>query len=100
LFFGWWGVISMFATPIVLLIDLVNFARAWTLAAVPMDAVAPQLTEAVITKIQPYAGELVERLSAGEPLEKVAGEIAKKASITPGQVVRYVQALAAQHGKS
>ena len=100
LFFGWWGVISMFATPIVLLIDLVNFARAWTLAPVPMDAVAPQLTEAVITKIQPYAGELVERLSAGEPLEKVAGEIAKKASITPGQVVRYVQALAAQHGKS
>jgi len=28
LFLGWWGVISMFATPVVLIIDLVNYIPA------------------------------------------------------------------------
>jgi hypothetical protein len=102
LFLGWWGIISMFATPVVLLIDLVNYARAWTLAPVPVGAAVPQLTEAVVARMQPHAGELIERLNKGELLERVAGDIAKKASITPGQVVLYVRALAAQspRGKS
>jgi hypothetical protein len=96
LFLGWWGIISVFVTPVVLLIDLANYFRAWTLAPVPVGAVVPQLTEGVIARVQPHVGELIERLNKSEPLEKVAADIGAKASVTPGQVVRYVQALAAQ----
>src|SRR6202000_447971 len=41
---GWGGVISVFATPVVLLIDIVNYFRAWTLEPVPAGAGAPVLT--------------------------------------------------------
>src|SRR5947209_3050636 len=35
LFAGWWGVISVLATPVVLLINIANYFRAWKLASVP-----------------------------------------------------------------
>jgi hypothetical protein len=93
---GWWGIISVFATPVVLLIDLFNYFRAWSLPPVPAGATAPMLTDDAINRINPLSGELVRRLSADEKLEVVAAEIAARARVTPGQVVRYVQALIAQ----
>jgi len=93
---GWWGVISVFATPVVLLIDIVNYFRAWTLEPVPAGAAAPVLTDDAIQRINPLSGDLIRRLNANEKLEVVAGEIAARARVTPGQVVRYVQALIAQ----
>ena len=93
---GWWGIISMFATPVVLIIDIVNYFRAWSLAPVPPGATAPVLTDDAIQRINPVANDLVRRLNAGEGLEPVATDIAARARVTPGQVVRYVQALAAQ----
>ncbi len=35
---GWWGVISVFATPVVLIVDVANYFRAWNLPPVPADA--------------------------------------------------------------
>jgi len=95
LFLGWWGIISLFATPVVLIIDIVNYFRAWTLAPVPPGATVPQLTDAAIGRLQPLTGELVDRLNKGEDFQKLAADIGARASVTPGQVVRYVQALIA-----
>jgi hypothetical protein len=78
----------MFATPVVLIIDIVNYFRAWSLA--------PVLTDEAIQRINPLAGDLIRRLNANEPFEQVATEIAARARVTPGQVARYVQALIAQ----
>ena len=93
---GWWGIISLFATPVVLIIDIVNYFRAWSLAPVPPGAIAPVLTDEAIQQINPLRGDLIRRLNANEPLEPVATDIAARARVTPGQVVRYVQALIAQ----
>ena len=93
---GWWGIISMFATPVVLLIDIFNYFRAWSLAPVPAGATAPVLTDDAIHRLNPLSGDLVRRLNANEPFEQVATDIAARARVTPGQVARYVQALAAQ----
>jgi hypothetical protein len=92
---GWWGVISVFATPFVLLNNVINRLRAWSLAPVPPGAAVPELTEAAIQRLQPVTSELVDRLNKGTPLLSLAAEIGPKAQVTPGQVVRYVQALAA-----
>jgi hypothetical protein len=100
LFLGWWGVISVFATPFVLIIDIVNYFRAWGLASVPAGAVAPRLTDADVTRLQPHASELIDRLNKGEQFEKIATDIGAKASVTPGQVGRYVQVLIAQSKSS
>ena len=93
---GWWGIISVIATPFVLLIDIFNYFRAWSLPPVPAGAVVPVLTDDAINRINPLAGDLIRRLNADEKLETVTTEIAARARVTPGQVVRYVQALIAQ----
>jgi hypothetical protein len=93
---GWWGIISVFATPVVLLIDVVNYLRAWNLPPVPAGATYPQLNSEVIRRLQPFASDLIARLNSGETLYATATSIGAKAGVTPGQVVRYVQALAEQ----
>jgi hypothetical protein len=93
LFLGWWGIISVFATPFVLLINIFNYFRAWSLQPVPAGATSPQLTDAAIQRLGPLTSELIERLNKNEPFDAVATSIAAKAGVTPGQVGRYVQAL-------
>jgi len=93
---GWWGLISVFATPVVLLIDIFNYFRAWTLEPVPTGATAPILTDDAIRRINPVSGDLIRRLNANEQLDMVAADVAARTGVTPGQVVRYVQALIAQ----
>ena len=96
LFLGWWGIISVMATPVVLLIDIANYFRAWGLPPVPAGATAPQLSNDAVARLQPLTSELVQRLNRGEKLPGVAADIGARAAVTPGQVVRYVQALVAQ----
>ena len=96
LFLGWWGVISVFATPVVLLINIFNWFRAWSLPPVPAGAVAPRLTDDAINRIHPLSSDMLGQLNGGKALPLVASDIALKAGVTPGQVMRYVQALAAQ----
>ena len=93
---GWWGFFSVFATPVVLLIDIFNYFRAWSLEPVPAGAVVPVLTDDIVRRIEPLTDDLVRRLNAGAPLDQVAAEIGARARVTPGQVVRYVQALIEQ----
>jgi hypothetical protein len=90
----------MFASPLVLLIDMASYFWVWTLPPVPVGAMVPQLTEGVIARVQPRVAELIERPNKSEPLEKVAASIGARASVTPRQVVRFVQALAAQSNGS
>jgi hypothetical protein len=99
LFLGWWGVISIMATPIVLIINIVNYFRAWSLAPVPVGATSPVLTEEAVARLRLHTSELIDRLNKGEKLRSVADAIGAKATVTPGQVVRYVQALA-QHSRT
>lgn len=101
LFFGWWGMVSVVATPIVLLINLANWLRVWSLEPVPAGATAPQLTNVAIASLHPHTGDLIDQINAKTPLETVARDIAAKAKVTPGQVVRYLQALVdAQNAKA
>jgi hypothetical protein len=96
LILGWWGLISVFATPVVLIIDIFNYFRAWNLEPVPDGAREPRLDDMTVQKLQPLTPNLVERLNKGEKLPDVARDVAMAASVTPGQVVVYVRALAAQ----
>jgi hypothetical protein len=96
LFLGWWGIISIMATPVVLLIDIANYFRAWSLAPVPAGATAPQLSDDAVARLHPFTSHLIERLNRGEKMPAVAADIGASAGVTPGQVVRYVQALIAQ----
>jgi len=61
---------------------------------VPIGAVPTRLTPEAITAIQPKQDLLIKRISAGEPLEKVAADVAAVTGVTPGQACLYARALA------
>ena len=91
---GWWGVISLICTPFFIVNNLVRYIGCLGMPPVPVGAVPPRLTPESITAIQPKQDLLIIRISAGEPLETVAADVAAISGVTPGQVCLYVRALA------
>jgi hypothetical protein len=57
-------------------------------------------TDEVIQRLNPLAQTLVDRLNKGEKIDRIAPDIGAQALVTPGQVVRYVQALVARENKA
>jgi hypothetical protein len=96
LFFGWWGIISLFATPVVLLIDLFNYFRAWNLPPVPDGATVPRLDDRAIDQLHPHWPNIVARLNGGEKFDEVASDLAPKARVTPAQVALFTNAMIKQ----
>jgi hypothetical protein len=93
LFLGWWGVISFFITPFLILNNLARYVLCLGMEGVPPGAVPPQLTREVIEKLQPYTEDLIGQLKTGEDFHRAAENVAMRAGVTPGQVALYVRAL-------
>jgi len=90
---GWWGMLSVFITPCVLLWNTGLFLTTLGLKSPDPNAQPPQLTQAAIDKLGPYTDRLFSALSAGRPHQQVAEEIAGLAGVTPMQVLLYLQAV-------
>jgi hypothetical protein len=90
---GWWGTISFFLTPFLILNNLIRYLGTLKLPGVPVGATAPTLTQEVIDRLAPYTDELVSRLNGGENFEQVVQSVAPRVGVTPGQLVLYIQAL-------
>ena len=88
---GWWGVASFLITPFLILNNIVRYLGSLNLPPVPPNAVAPTLTQAEISRIDPFAYEIASRLNAAEKLEQVLPDVAYRAGVTPGQVFLYFQ---------
>lgn len=87
---GWWGTISLVVTPFFVVNNIVRYVGALGLEGVPAGARPPVVDEPARARLGPHKAELVRRLNAGEKLVPVAQEVARKAGVTPGQVVRYL----------
>jgi hypothetical protein len=93
---GWWGYISVFITPIFVVNNVVRYIGSIGLESVPPDAKVPSLMPDVLARLQPKTGQIFARLNQNEPLEQVARDVSRMTSATPGQVVKYVIAVAQQ----
>jgi hypothetical protein len=87
---GWWGVVSLFLTPIIIAHNVGGFATTLGMAGVPAGATAPTLTEAAVVALRPHSAKLKERAMAGENVVTLARDIAAAAGVTPGQVVLFL----------
>ena len=90
---GWWGLISFFVTPCVLLWNTGLFLSTLGLEAPAPGSAPPELTEEVVEKLAPYSERLFSQLGGGRPHLEVAREIAALAGVTPAQVLLYVSAV-------
>ena len=90
---GPWGTISLIVAPCFIVNNLVRYVGALGMPPVPPNASVPTLTAEAMKKLQPHTATIVQRLNNREPLADVARDIAPKARVTPGQVVRFVVAM-------
>jgi hypothetical protein len=93
---GWFGYISLVLAPVFSIINIIQYLGALGLEKVPPGARAPVLTPDAIGKLNPFAQELINRLENNEDLADVARDVATRARVTPGQVVKFVFELAAR----
>ena len=100
LFFGWWGLASVFITPFVLLIDIFNYFRAWNLEPVPEGATVPRLDDRAINQLRPHWPKIVSRLNSGDKFDDVARDLSLSASVTPAQVALFTNAMIKQQQTS
>jgi hypothetical protein len=90
---GWWGFISFFMTPFVLLNNIIRYLGTQKLPSVPAGAVPPTSTQDVVSRLRPYTDEIVTRLNSGEAIDGVVQSVAPRAGVIPDQVYRYIYAL-------
>ena len=90
---GWWGMISFFITPFLILNNVIRYLASLGLPPVPEGATYPRLTDDAIDRIEPHADEIFRRIDDGEKVETIAAEIGPRADVTPGQVWLYVGAV-------
>jgi hypothetical protein len=93
---GWVGTISLIMAPFMIIGNTIHYLKALGMPPVPQGASVPTLDQAAIARLQPFAGELIQRLNAREDLVAVAKELSPRAQVTAGQVVKYAVALANQ----
>jgi hypothetical protein len=90
---GWWGTISFVINPFLILNNVIRYLFALSLERPPEGAGPPRLTDDAIARLGPLTDAIAGQLEAGSPIESVAENISKRAGVSPGQVVIYVQAL-------
>lgn len=86
---GWWGTISFFINPFLVLNNVFRYIFCLGMHPVSPDARQPELSEADVTMLHDYQAEIIERLNQHEKREAIAEDIAERTGLTPGQVWIY-----------
>lgn len=86
LFFGWWGVASFLATPVILVNNLVNYCWSFLPPAPRKRGREVRLNAATVAKLRPYQDVIFRRLLAGEEMDRVCADVARRAAVTPDEV--------------
>jgi hypothetical protein len=99
---GWWGLISFFLTPIFLANNVFRFCTTLGMTrdggslparASPSEHPTLSLTSEARARLDPFAGEVRQRLGAGEELDDVAGAVARKAGVSAVQAELFAKEL-------
>jgi hypothetical protein len=99
---GWWGMISLFLTPIFLANNVFRFcttlgmkpdAPALPARASPSEHPTLSLTPDARARLGPFTDEVRERLRAGDDLDEVAGAVARKAGVSAVQAELFAKEL-------
>jgi hypothetical protein len=95
---GWFGLISLFVTPIFIINNVVRFCG--TIGMKTVDAVAPvapeahptlSLTPDDVQMIEPFRDELLTRLKSGENMDRVTAHVAARAGVSAIQVELFLE---------
>jgi len=83
---GWWGIVSFFLTPFIVVMNVISYRCASLSPAYPEDPVPTVLSSAQVRNLEPYRDEIFQRLLKGELMEQVAADIGNRVGATPAEV--------------
>ena len=83
---GWWGIYSFFATPVILVFNVILYFSAFRMPAYPVDPPPALLHFDVEARLNPYRDEIFERVFKGETMQQVAEDIAARTGTTASDV--------------
>jgi hypothetical protein len=92
---GWWGIISFVLNTFFILNNVGRYIFCLGMEPVPPGATQPVLTEEAFQNLKPHTEHLIERMNRGDDFDQIVEDTAMRAAVSPGQVVLYVQAMAA-----
>ena len=94
LLLGWWSGTSFWATLFALPSNVRHFAGCLTMEAPPPGVTGPALALESIRKLEPFTEEIVTRIGAGAPVQRVAWDVARASGLTSAHVLIYFHLLA------
>jgi hypothetical protein len=83
---GWWGIVSFFVTPFVLVMNVLSYRAVFLSPPYPATEVPLVLDPALVRKLEPYRDEMFQRLFKGESMAQVSEDIAKRVGATAEEV--------------
>jgi hypothetical protein len=90
---GWWGSISFFVTPLMILNNLTYLAMSLGMPPPLRGAATAELDDATIARLTPHVPAVMKKLRLGGNFLATVREAATVAATSPEQVVRYLQVL-------
>ncbi len=88
---GWWGAISFFLTPGVIISNIWNKLQIRKSPESMWRQAAPVLSDEALAKLRPFREEILDRIHFKERLDMIVPSIASRASVTTAEVDRYIQ---------
>src|SRR4051812_43960509 len=83
---GWWGIISFFITPAVLIMNILSYRAVSLSPPYPAADIPPMLSDALRTQLEPYRDEIFQRLLKGEKMAQVSEDVGTRAGATAEEV--------------
>lgn len=102
LFLGWWGVISFFTTPYILITNTINYFGNVGAAGNPANVsqrwlLSPQLNEVGLARLEPHTDWVIDALSDQMADRLAIGrDLAKRAGVSPVVALMFMEKVATE----
>lgn len=88
---GWFGIISLFINPFIILNNFVRYFIKLGMSPVPEQAQTPIISPEDIKILQVHRENIIRKLNKGDELNTVLMQVAGAVGKTPGQVLLYIK---------
>jgi hypothetical protein len=86
LVFGWWGIISFFVTPVVIVMNIISYRAVFLSPPYPTTDPPLALSSSLLSSLEPYRDEMFARLLKGEPMGQISEDIGRRTGASPAEV--------------
>jgi hypothetical protein len=89
LFLGWWGILSFFITPFVVVMNTITYCCVFLSPPYPEDPLPIVLSSTLVTALEPCRNEIFQRIIKGQKLQEIAEDIGTRVGASSEEVLAF-----------